>query len=345
MEEQLHEIFMGVWWPFLAAIIGGGILVRGKGADVLVSEAVILSERLKIPKVVIGATIVSLGTTAPEAVISVLSALQGEPGIALGNAVGSVIADTGLILGVACLISPPPLDRSIVNRQGWIQYGSGWLLVLACVPWSNPLGAFENGGNLPQWVGVIFLCMLAWYIGWTVYRSMKDRSGPADLDELEDDKKLSTGVVILKLALGLLAVVASSWILIPAVTAASERMKVPDGVVAATIVAFGTSLPELVTAVTASLRGHGDLAVGNVVGADILNVLFVSGAAAAVTQGGLDAGAEFFWVYFPCMLVILTVFRVGIFFCGDRLGRGFGVVLIFFYLVSTVVGFVAKDHF
>jgi cation:H+ antiporter len=345
MEQDLHQFFLDVWWPLLAASIAVCILVLGKGADVLVSEAVILSERLSIPKVVIGATIVSLGTTAPEAVISVLSAYQGEPGIALGNAVGSVICDTGLILGVACLIAPPPLDRSIVNRQGWIQYASGWLLVLACVTWSSPFAVFQDGGRLPRLVGLVFLLLLAWYIGWTVYGAMRGRTKSVDLEELEDDKKLSTGLVVVKLVVGLAAVVGSSWMLIPAVTAASYRLEVPEGVVAATIVAFGTSLPELVTAVTASLKGHGDLAVGNIVGADILNVLFVSGAAAVVTQDGLEAPTEFFWIYFPCMLAVLTVFRIGIFFCGDRLGRGFGVVLILMYLISTVVGFVAKDHF
>lgn len=342
MEEQLLHWFLGAHGVLLAVCIAVGIAILGKGADVLVGEAVVLSERFGIPKIVIGATIVSLGTTAPEAVFSVLAALQGNPTIALGNAVGSVIADTGLILGIACLIKPPTLDRQLVNRQGWIQYAAGWLLVLACVTWSSPLAVFRDGGRLSQWMGVIFLLLLAWYIGWTIYSAMRGR-GSTPVEEFEGNKNLSTSLVFVKLVLGLGAVVGSSYVLIPAVEAASTRMGVPEEVVAATIVAFGTSLPELVTAVTSSLRGHGDLAVGNVIGADILNVLFVSGAAAAVTAEGLEASKVFFFVFFPSMLVILTVFRVGIFFCGDRLGRGFGLVLIFVYLVATVVGFVLKD--
>ena len=345
MEEQLLHWFMGTHGVLLAVCIAVGIAILGKGADVLVGEAVVLSERFGIPKVVIGATIVSLGTTAPEAVFSVLAALQGNPTIALGNAVGSVIADTGLILGIACLIKPPTLDRQLVNSQGWIQYAAGWLLVLACVTWSSPLAVFRDGGRLSQWMGVIFLLLLAWYIGWTIYSAVKGRVS-TPVEEFEDNKNLSASLVVfVKLVLGLGAVVGSSYVLIPAVQAASTRMGVPEEVVAATIVAFGTSLPELVTAVTSSLRGHGDLAVGNVIGADILNVLFVSGSAAAVTAEGLEASKVFFFVFFPSMLVILTVFRVGIFFCGDRLGRGFGLVLIFVYLVATVVGFVLRGEF
>jgi cation:H+ antiporter len=104
-------------------------------------------------------------------------------------------------------------------------------------------------------------------------------------------------------------------------------------------VAFGTSLPELVTSVTAARKGHGELAVGNIVGADILNVLFVSGAAAAVTPAGLNAGPQFFRVVFPMMLFMLTVFRVGIFISGSHMRRPFGWVLLIAYVVYLVVGY------
>ena len=111
---------------------------------------------------------------------------------------------------------------------------------------------------------------------------------------------------------------------------------VPEAVISASIVAFGTSLPELVTCVTAARRGHGELAVGNVVGADILNVLFVTGAAAAVTSQGLMVGARFYTLLFPAMLLILVVFRIGILLSPEKLSRGFGILLLMLYVLTMI---------
>ena len=140
-----------------------------------------------------------------------------------------------------------------------------------------------------------------------------------------------------KLVGAIVLVVVAARVLIPAVSELALRWDVPQSIIASTVVAFGTSLPELVTAVTAARRGHGELAVGNVVGADILNVLFVAGAAAAVTPGGLMAGGHFFLVLYPIMLLILLVFRVGIIFSGSLMKRPFGYILLLAYAVYTVV--------
>jgi cation:H+ antiporter len=137
-------------WALLLVIVVA-LLVLAKGADLLVGEAVVLSERWGVPKIVIGATIVSLGTTLPEAAVSVMAAINGNPGLALGNAVGSVITDCGLILGLCALIRPLPLEARVVNRQGWLQLGSGVALVLLCLPWSNLGVTFSRGSSLPQW--------------------------------------------------------------------------------------------------------------------------------------------------------------------------------------------------
>ena len=120
MEAWIHSFVSELHGLLLVGVIIVMIGSLGKSADWLVSEVVVLSERSGLPKVVIGATIVSIGTTLPEAAVSVLAALKGQPTLALGNAVGSIICDTGLILGLACLISPLPLLRSMVNRQGWL---------------------------------------------------------------------------------------------------------------------------------------------------------------------------------------------------------------------------------
>ena len=336
MEESLLQFFakQSSWW--LAAEIVAILTVLGLSADWLVSEAVVLSERSGMPKVIVGATIVSLGTTAPEAAVSVLAALGGDPKFALGNAVGSIICDTGLILGIACLINPLRLPRQIVNRQGWLQFGAGWLLVAACWPWAAGGNPFRVGGNLPQLVGVAFLVLLAGYL-WLSVRWARESRDTVNLEEYEADKQAPMALVVAKLLLAIFLVVGSSFVLIPAIQEAAERMGVPSAIVAATLVAFGTSLPELVTAVTAALKKHGDLAVGNIIGADILNVLFVAGTSAAVTQGGLTATPSFFQVLFPGMLLVLLVFRVGVFFSKDEMKRSFGVVLILVYAAVMVI--------
>ena len=343
MEQALEQFFAGLHWTLLGLVIVVALGVLGRGADWLVNEAVALSERSGIPKVVIGATIVSLGTTTPEAAVSVLAAVRGSPGLALGNAVGSIICDTGLILGLACLIAPLRLNRRIVNRQGWIQFGAGVALVAASFPWGRPSGVFIDGGRLPQFMGFVFLGALAAYLWRSVVWSRREPE-VAEFEEhavaAHEQEAATSNIVILgKLVAAIAVVVGSAKILIPAVEEAALRLDVPEGIVAATLVAFGTSLPELITAVTAARRGHGDLAVGNVVGADILNVLFVAGASAAVTRGGLEAGAHFFQVLFPIMLLILVVFRAGIFFSDEYLRRPFGYVLLGAYGVYLVVSY------
>lgn len=329
-------------WPVLLVIVVVALAILGKAADWLVKEAVALSERSGMPKFIIGATIVSLGTTTPEAAVSVLAAINGNPGMALGNAVGSIICDTGLILGIACLISPLQLPPSIVNRQGWVQLFSGVLLVALCFPWSDPRAAFTVGGTLAQWQGFLLVGLLAMYL-WLSARWARTGDAGELLEDLEVDVKTPVWLVVVKLLAAVALVVGASHLLIPAAGTLAVRVGVPQAVIAATLVAFGTSLPELVTAVTAARHGHGDLAVGNIVGADILNVLFVAGLAAAFTPAGLTADPQFFRVLFPAMLFVLIVFRVGIFFSGDRLKRPFGIVLLVAYVVVTAASFVNRE--
>ena len=340
MEETVHEFVSGLSWPFLVLTIVVTLGLLARGADLLVAQAVLLSARSGIPKVVVGATIVSLGTTTPEAAVSVLAAIQGKPGLALGNAVGSIICDTGLILGLACLIAPLPLDRKIVNRQGWIQILCGLLLVLACLPWTGLDSVFTDGGNLARGSGLFFLGLLGAYLWVSVAWARKEAPATPSKPRQEDGGNHVATLVRLLLAIAL--VVGASWILIPAVSEAAGRMRVPESIIAATLVAFGTSLPELVTAITAARQGHGELAVGNVLGADILNVLFVAGASAAVTAGGLPAPAHFFTLYFPSMLFLLLLLRIGVFVCKNHLNRLFGMILLLTYVAVTVLSYVGR---
>jgi len=338
MEEHLHAVVAGLPTWALYGLIAVSLAVLAKNANLVVEKAVLLSTYSGLPKVVIGATVVSIGTTMPEAVVSVLAAINGSADLALGNSVGSIICDTGLILGVACMIAPLPLDRAIVNRQGWMQLGAGVLLVVCTLPFGNIQGLFLDGGRLSRVMGFVFLGLLVLYLWVSIVWARKVKNKQTD-EKIPEGASIPSALWMLML--GIAFVVLSSWVLIACVKEAAIRMNVPEGVIAATLVAFGTSLPELVTAITAVRRGHGALAVGNVIGADILNVLFVSGAAAAVTPGGLAAPPYFFKVFFPGMLVILLIFRIGVAVSGERLKRSFGVLLFCVYLV---IMYLAATH-
>lgn len=350
MEQLLQEFLEPRSTLTLLGVIAVSLVALGKFADLVVDYAVVLSERSGIPKVVIGATVVSLGTTAPEVAVSVTAAFNGNPGLAMGNAVGSIICDTGLILGVACLIRPLTIPWEIANRQGWIQLTSAVLLVLLSIPWAAPLSPYTDGaeGNFPQWAGFLCLALLAVYLWVSVKWSRGSGSAASEGDEEEDSETSApAAVLIVKIILSLVGVILSANILIPAVTIVAGRMNVPESIIAATLVAFGTSLPELVTAIQAARKGHGDLAVGNIIGADILNALFVAGAAAAVTPAGLTVDQSFFWPAFPAMLFVLVVFRIGIYVCRTQLTRNFGFVLLaayFAYLGVSIATGVNPGH-
>jgi cation:H+ antiporter len=331
----LHAIAGQPFWTLLTAI-AFLILILGAGADMMVTAAVSISRRWGVPQGVVGATIVSLGTTFPECAVSVAAAVQGAPDVALGNAVGSIICDTGLILGLANCMAPLPLERQVVGRQGWIQLGAGLLLVAACFPFATPAAALQTGGVLPRAMGFVFLALLGVYIGFSI-RWARQTNDAAEARETAPGG--GSGHALWRLIGGAVMVVVSSKLLIPLVSEIALRLSVPQSIVGATIVAFGTSLPELVTAVTAVRKGHGALAVGNVIGADILNVLFVAGAAAAVTPGGLVAPAHFFRLLFPAMLIILAVFRVGVLGSRSHLKRPFGPVLLAVYAAVTLVSY------
>jgi len=340
MDEILLNLVENLATPILFLIVAISIYTLGKGADILVEEAVTLSVRWKVPKVVIGATIVSLGTTLPEATVSVMAAINGNPDLALGNAVGSIICDTGLILGLAAILSPLPLDKNMTKRQGSIQFFSGVLLIVASLPWSHLSDFGMKNGHLSRIWGFIFLGLLFTYL----YRTIKwSKSEKSSEEEIEVDES-SNALVLLKIFGGIALVILSSKFLIPTVETIAMRMGIPQSIIAATLVAFGTSLPELVTAITAVKRGHGELAIGNVIGADILNVLFVVGAAASVTPGGLNVPIYFYKLQFPVMLLILGLFKIYTIFSKKEIKRWQGAILLGFYIAYTVYSYVGINY-
>jgi cation:H+ antiporter len=328
-EEALAAQFADLSTFLLIAIFIACVAVLSKGADWLIDGVVGLAHRTGMPRIVIGATIVSLGTTLPEAFVSVISAWLGNPDLALGNGVGSIIADTGLIFGLTCLLTPVPMNRFILNRTGWWQVGAATLLVLiALAPLAGGAGrpVFEN------WMGFLFLALLCVYLYMTYSWARKGGDQAAHGEEASDPG-LGCMACWLRIGAGLVMVVAGARVLVSSASEVAVRLGVPPDVVAATMVAFGTSLPELMTAITAVRKGHPEIMVGNVVGADVLNCLFVIGAAGAVRE--LTIAKSFYVFHFPAMLLILYSFRVFIYRQG-RTGvfrRGQGAWLLGVYLI------------
>ena len=311
------EWFAGLaQWQLL--LIGAvALLVLAKGAEWLVDGASGFAYRLGISKVIVGATVISLGTTSPEFAVSVTAAWSGEPGLALGNAIGSIIADTALIFGLGCLLTVLPADRFVLQRQGWTQFGSGMLLAALCY------GAFAVMGDratLGRWVGILLLVLLAGYLTISVRWSKRHPEGePFQIhDDVDAERRAHFSAVRMGalIVVGLALVLLSSKVVIGSVTELAEtHWHVPKVVIAGTLVALGTSLPELVIGMASILKGHKELLVGNVIGADILNVLFVIGASAAaapltIVEHGATIPRIALYVHLPAMIVVLVLFRI-----------------------------------
>jgi len=344
-----QEWFAGLPQWALLLISAATIYVLIRGADMLVDGASGLAYRLGISKVIVGATVVSLGTTSPEFFVSVVAAWSGEPGLALGNAIGSIVADTGLIFGLGCMIAVLPADRYVLVRQGWVQFGAAMLLAVLCY------GAYAMSTSraaLGRPTGILLLGLLVAYLYASARWSKRHPKGePFQIDEEEDAERKARKPAVNLLGLlfaGLVAVVLCSRTLVLSVTELAEaHWHVPKVVIAATLVALGTSLPELVIGMRSIMKGHKEILVGNIIGADILNVLFVvGGAAAAAPLPLLERSARIpeiaLYLHIPAMLAILILFRV---FIHSAVRRGSfrrwnGLPLVLIYVVYAVLQYV-----
>jgi len=331
-EKVLIDLVASLSLPMLFLVVAAATALLLKSADSMIEGVVQLTRRTGIPSIVVGATVVSLGTTTPEMFVSVTAAWMGNPGLALGNGVGSIICDTGLILGITCLLVAMPANRYILNRTGWVQVGAATLLVLIAV---GSLLLAEGEPVLQRWVGFLLLTLLLGYLGMSYLWARRLGNGQS---KKYDSPIMSIGRSSLLVFLGLVGVAAGSRILVPCASEIARRLGVPEDIIAATLVALGTSLPELITAITAVRKGHPEITLGNIVGADVLNCLFVIGAAAAARP--LAVPGTFFTFHFPAMILILYSFRVFIFINRDgRFRRWQGG-----WLVAIYVAYVALQY-
>ena len=308
--------------PLLAIALGLAVLVWS--ADRFVAAAAAIARHLGLPPLLIGAVIIGFGTSAPELAVSVLSALAGSPGIALGNAYGSNIANIGLILGLTALICPIAVQSQVLRQELPILAGVTALALL--LAWDLAITRSEAGVML-----AVFAALMAWSI-WQGRRSGTDPLAAETEAELQAHP-MPIGRAWVELALGLVLLVASSRALVWGAVTVAQALGVSDLVIGLTIVAVGTSLPELASSVAAARKGEHDLALGNVLGSNLFNTLAVVGLAGAIAP--IQAEAALLSRDLPVMAALtLALFALGWGWRGrpGRINRIEGALLIASYV-------------
>jgi cation:H+ antiporter len=296
-----------------------GLVLLVFGGDYLVKGASGLALRLNISPMLVGITIVSLGTSAPELLVSVSAALKGKPDIAMGNVVGSNIANVALILGITALIFP------IAIRKRTLQFD--WVVMMLA---GISVYLFGMDGQLGPVEGIIFLIFLALYIFYSYYReAKKGKDAPDGLGIDTKAKERPLAVLLLIVVAGSVALVFGANLLVEGAESIARNFGVSDRVIAITLVAFGTSLPELAASVIAAFKGEKDISLGNIIGSNIYNLLAILGVSSViaplqVSQQIIDV--DIWWM----LATSAAVLPIGI--ISMRIGRVGGCLLFFAYV-------------
>ncbi len=256
----------------LLAVLGG-IVLLWKAADEFVDGAAGLATMLSVPPLVIGAVVVGFGTSAPEMLVSGLAAVQGESDLGVGNVIGSNIANLSLILGAAVLLITIKIDSAVLRREAPLATAAAVAFAVAA---QGGIQAWEGGVLLVLMIGVLYLLLTS--PGPDIALEIEVEEGLGD----SDGSAKSLG---LRTLLGLVGTVGGAWILVWGATDIAEQLGINSGFVGLTLVALGTSLPELVTAVTAARRGHDELIVGNLLGSNLFNSLAVGAVIGLLGDG------------------------------------------------------------
>ena len=307
-------------WSGLEILIGIGLLFGG--GELFVAGSVSLSLLLGIPQIVIGLTVVSLGTSAPELFVSLIATIQSNLGmsggddLAVSNIVGSNIFNVLVVLGLSAAITPLRVKSRLIRRDVPI------LLAVSMAVWG-----MASSGRVTWQAGVALLTALVMNIVWEMRTAGENREESEEIDESE---RSSWPVAAARLAAGLGLLVGGSQLLVKGATAAALALGVSKTVIGITIVAAGTSMPELVTSLVAAYRGKADLAIGNVVGSNLLNQLVILGICATVSGPGLAVDPVMIQRDFPIM-VLTTLACLPIFWTGGVITRVEGVVLVLLY--------------
>lgn len=299
----------------------GGIALLSAGAEWLVRGSAALALSLRVSSLVVGLTVVAFGTSAPELVVSIHTGLTGRPEIALGNVIGSNILNVLLILGASALIVPLTVSSQIVRFDVPIMIGASLLIP-----------AFAWDGSINRWEGIFLVLGLVAYVVWTV-REAKRHHHDVILDVRVEPFSLRRLPWNLALVMvGLLVLVIGSRLFTEAAVEIARYWKFSELVIGLTIVALGTSLPEVATSITAAVRGERDIAVGNVVGSNIFNILGVLGATCAVAPSSMVVPEQALRFDIPVMIVV-AVSCLPLFWTGRRISRGEGALFLAYFVI------------
>ena len=316
--------------PVLLFIVG--LLCLIKGGDWFVDGATGIARRFHVPELLIGATVVSIGTTLPEVMVSTTSALTGHGEIAYGNAIGSVICNSALIAAIPIVAKPGKVDPKSLRTP----------VLFFFVAAAFYAGVAYTTGSFTRPVGIILLAMFVAYIVCNVM-AMKNASAPEEEEEPEENASFAKELGLL--AVGAVLIAVGADLLVDNGTLIAQALGVPESVIALTFVALGTSLPELVTAITSLVKGHGALSLGNVIGANVFNLVLVSGVSAStlapftIPQNSTIAGMNASLVMdIPVMFAVMLLLTVPALLKG-KLSRPQGIALLCIYAAFCVVQF------
>lgn len=333
MIEQFFAWYNGLTCGLAGSLIlfVVGVVLLIKGGDWFVDSAVGVAKRLKVPEIVIGATVVSIGTTLPEVMVSVTAAVNNNGAIAYGNAIGSIICNTALIAALTIAICPAPVNKkAIVSPVVFFFVSVGIYMVAAYL-----FGRFD------RWLGIVMLVVFVTYMAMTIRNGFKN---PEEVHTEDEDNSesgsLVKNIVVLVLSAALIAVGAD--MLEGSSVSLATMAGIPTEVVGVTVVALCTSLPELVTAVTALVKGHGALSLGNIIGANIFNLVLVSGAAVTISPFVIPEGSKLFGyntsqlIEIPLMVGVMAIMTLPTLFKG-KLRRWQGVSLLCIYVAFVTL--------
>lgn len=330
-QQGLFETMLENLWITLL-MFAAGVLLLIKGGDWFVDSAVNIAKRFRVPEIIIGATVVSIGTTLPEVMVSATAAVGGNGAIAYGNAIGSIICNTALIAALTIAIRPAPVNRKAVLKPVIFFFVSAAIYMLAAYVF----------GSFDRWLGLVMLGVFAVYMTMTIREGFKN---PAENVSHEEETAVEGNLVVdllVLIASALLIAVGAELLEGSAVTLAEDYLHIPTEVVGVTVVALCTSLPELVTAITALAKGHGALSLGNIIGANIFNLVLVSGVAVTISPFAVPAGSTIMGLNtslvmeIPLMVGVMALMTLPAVF-KKKLYRWQGALLLAIYLAFVVV--------
>lgn len=295
----------------------------GRGGDLFVDASSQLSRALRIPRIVIGGTIVSIATTMPELLTSVQASLRGDTGMALGNAVGSSITNIGLIAGVVAIIMPIEFVRSNVLKR------SAWMVLAAVV-----IVLFSWDLTMSKTYAVVLLVLAFLYLAWDLVGVIRSR---ADMSGRTVDNNPKTPKAVGRFLLGAVFVTFGSYLLVDSGQNIAAALGVSTTIIGLSLVAFGTSLPELVTGIKAARRGIPDLSLGNIIGANVLNLFLIVGVSGAITPLVLKPVSQQY--AFPWLGLFIAVL-LGVVIRHDVIRRATGIGLLLLFTFYTIGLFV-----